>query len=1174
MKKFRIGGVLFILMLPILLYGKLPSTFPQENRPPNDLNERWNFISYIPEEAKNIIPSERPLGSGLWADKAWTITTGDFHVLIAVLDSGIKWDEQDLVRKFYLNAGELPPPIFDSDTYNERKSSLWYCSDFTVSTGAKIGTDYDLNGDGIFNIEDYCADPRVSETDGDDPADNILDPSDLIYAFSNGIDDDGNGYVDDISGWDMFWNDNDPYDDTRYSHGTGEAKDSGAEGDNGIGGIGTCPDCAIIPVRVSDSFIADVNNFAEGIVFAVDHGAKVIQEALGSINFNSFAQDAIDYAYKNGTVVVASAADEDSYHHNYPASGERTLHVNAIRYNANTIEDSITFFGFANCTNYGVKTMVSAPSTSCSSGATGMLSGVVGLIYSIAYQENLDPPLSAEEVMQIVKMSADDIYQPYSINSKLWYPHYKGWDRFTGFGRVNAYKAVLMVKEGRIPPEVSITHPLWWEVIDPEVVPTLSIKGYINARRANSFSYTVKYGIGLDPQDFKVIKEESGLTSPVDGEIVKLDLRKVGIDYESNLRQDGFTLEEIWEKTNKFAVTIVIEVTDDKGNVGISRKTFYIHHDKDLLPGFPMYFGSSGDAALNMADIDNDGKMEIVMALSDGTINVLKPDGSNIPGFPVSVKNLEGLDYDSPVTKQHLNSKAYKSGALNPRYKESILGSPAIGDIDGDGYKEIVVATLDGDVFAFDHTGELLDGFPVSIDPEHYKHTDPLEVLDHGFITSPVLADIDGDGYLEIIAAAMDSWLYVWRFDGSSVSGFPIQMVDKSYSDPTVCIPGSYVNYNDGQTHPEKCIEHGAPMRIIATPAVGDINGDGYLEIVVATGESYAKGQPPNENYIYNSRAYAVNRYGEILPGWPVKPATLNVLPYIGRGISNSPVIADFDGDGISDVAILGTGAGMLPAFIYNGNGQEIWHVRSMTWDPTYPGVGHPPSVVLLNNPTIADLNGDGTPDLIDGGISYEILPRLALGATRVDADHQVIAWDGKTGKILPYFPKIIEDWQFFGNYTVADIDGDGSPELLAGSGGNLVHAYKTTSWKEVTGWPKFVGQWIITAPAVGDIDGDGYLEVAVNTRKGFLYVWKTGGVASRDGKSTVQWQSFAHDEMNTNNFNTPLPVQPAPKYTEEEESQGCSCRVGSNGGGNLANIIFSLILIVGSGFILRKKYV
>ena len=73
---------------------------------------------------------------------------------------------------------------------------------------------------------------------------------DLIYTFSDGVDDDGNGYVDDISGWDFFERDNDAYHTYYDGFGTHDWSSpfAAGEGDNG-GEIGHCPNCAIVPLQ-------------------------------------------------------------------------------------------------------------------------------------------------------------------------------------------------------------------------------------------------------------------------------------------------------------------------------------------------------------------------------------------------------------------------------------------------------------------------------------------------------------------------------------------------------------------------------------------------------------------------------------------------------------------------------------------------------------------------------------------------------------------------------------------------------------------------------------------------------------------------------------------------------------------------------------------------------------
>ena len=90
---------------------------------------------------------------------------------------------------------------------------------------------FDVNGDGVFNIRDYDRATWVTDVNGN----GRRDPQDIIWGddgngpCSDGVDDDANGYVDDIAGWDFFWNDNDPSDDSDCGHGTGEANDSAAE---------------------------------------------------------------------------------------------------------------------------------------------------------------------------------------------------------------------------------------------------------------------------------------------------------------------------------------------------------------------------------------------------------------------------------------------------------------------------------------------------------------------------------------------------------------------------------------------------------------------------------------------------------------------------------------------------------------------------------------------------------------------------------------------------------------------------------------------------------------------------------------------------------------------------------------------------------------------------------
>jgi hypothetical protein len=91
---------------------------------------------------------------------------------------------------------------------------------------------------------------------------------------------------------------------------------------------------------------------------------------------------------------------------------------------------------------------------------------------------------------------------------------------------------------------------------------------------------------------------------------------------------------------------------------------------------------------------------------------------------------------------------------------------------------------------------------------------------------------------------------------------------------------------------------------------------------------------------------------------------------------------------------------------------------------------------------------------------------------------------------MIPSYPRRMEDLTLMGAPVAADVDGDGTQEILLGSGGYLLHAFKKAGG-EAEGFPKFTGGWIFSAPAVGDLDGDGRKELVSVTREGFLFVWR-----------------------------------------------------------------------------------
>ncbi len=316
-------------------------------------------------------------------DLAWATTTGRPDVTISVLDSGIKWNDRgamlDLRRKTRINRGEVPTPNAEPlDAARERRGLLHLHGAGRRERGRRRSTWSTSRA-----TRAWSATPAQRGGLGVGPSD-LLDPQDILIAFSDGDDDDSNGFVDDMVGWDFLDDDNDPFDDVQYGHGTGEARDSSGEADNG-GDIGACPNCMVIHMRVGDSFIADSNRFAQAAIYATDNGVDVIQEALGTLNNSSLSRAAVEYAYEHGVTVIASAADEAAQHHNWPSSLPHVILVNSIeKYDLALTPANRSYLQFNGCTNFSSKITVAIPSVSCSSDATGRGSGMAGLIYSAA----------------------------------------------------------------------------------------------------------------------------------------------------------------------------------------------------------------------------------------------------------------------------------------------------------------------------------------------------------------------------------------------------------------------------------------------------------------------------------------------------------------------------------------------------------------------------------------------------------------------------------------------------------------------------------------------------------------------------------------------------------------------------------------------------------------------
>ncbi len=173
--------------------------------------------------------------------------------------------------------------------------------------------------------------------------------------------------------------------------------------------------------------------------------------------------------------------------------------------------------------------------------------------------------------------------------------------------------------------------------------------------------------------------------------------------------------------------------------------------------------------------------------------------------------------------------------------------------------------------------------------------------------------------------------------------------------------------------------------------------------------------------------------------------------------------------------------------------------------------------VNLADYPSIGDLAGDGTPDVVKGGLTLNGVANLLAVNQNLPFCHVEQAWNPATGAALPGYPRATDDFQLLSQASIARVAGGGPQrQALVGTGLYQLHAYGPTGG-EAAGWPKFTGGWTQSTPAVGDADGDGTLDVAAVTREGWSFLWKTS--VPTCGDSNNEWWTFHHDEHDSANY-------------------------------------------------------
>lgn len=248
----------------------------------------------------------------------------------------------------------------------------------------------------------------------------------------NGLDDDGDGYIDNYSGWDVSEVDNDPTVDAS-DHGSHVSGCADAVTNNGIGVAASGFKCKFLPVKVAKATSTNaIDNGYEGIVYAADHGCNVINCSWGGPGGGSYAQNVIDYATFNKNVtVIVSAGNNNNEVPQYPAAFDNVFAIGST--NSTDSKSNFSTYGyFVDMCAPGSSILATVyPSSYTQMSGTSMASPIAAGCAAII--KSHFPTFTALQVGEQMRVTCDNIY---GVGGNATYQNK------LGKGRINMYKAL------------------------------------------------------------------------------------------------------------------------------------------------------------------------------------------------------------------------------------------------------------------------------------------------------------------------------------------------------------------------------------------------------------------------------------------------------------------------------------------------------------------------------------------------------------------------------------------------------------------------------------------------------------------------------------------------------------------------------------------------------------
>lgn len=911
----------------------------------------------------------------VYAEKAWETATGA-GVIVGVLDTGTDFEHPDLIENLWINAEE------------------------------------DANGDGKF--QPWSIDETIDGETGD----------------FNGIDDDENGFVDDVIGYDFVdqtvmnigdYATRDPIPNDEHGHGTSIAGVIAATQNNGIGVSGLAYNAKIMTLKALDAGGAgETDDIAAAFVYGALSGAKVINASFGEPVESPIMRDAIEFAYSLGCVITTSAGNSGSDDFHYPSDYSECVSVGA------SDEENYRYWK----SSFGSRLDLLAPGVSILTTsrygeyrtATGTSLSAPMAASVAAMLLEMNPNMSPESVRGAMQSSANDAGDA-------------GWDVKYGAGILNADAALKEKAETNI----EILYPKNEATVNKSNMSTIPIVANVIAPLFES--YQVFIGEGANPsgtdENLWVSLSEVKYTRVLNDTLIVADI--------SSLKDTVHCVRIVVKLKNGGVIErrSYLNIASDDAKIEIANlKVFYPYYKDKRIVFIAFESNKKGISSVKFKPKNGDEKLFEVANIDRAMKNVSIPifnnpflknemqavavcsrNGSDtafyefefaFPDEAFGLEKFESKEYTMPPSyicdetsdfygegKPVIAMNEFHIGYYGLTYlyqfnngcfvaRDSIqktLIPVAMGDSNGDGIMELLTF-LSGETFLYQPSSQ--GGF--AFEMELFRGG--------GFIKNfwaADLADIDGDGLDDIIA-----------YSDTSVFAY-------SYKNGKYLLNGLALNE--------------PPYRKIGTfpgIAIGDYDNDGAIEL--------CHGSPSGNLFFFEHNGSEFVKIGELL-----SDSYDDENQYLRA--------ADIDGDGVDEIIAARISSSEL--FENQNYSSTIWRIRIIKKIGTeYREIfsdhvfGVRGGVAFKHGVFSADLDGEPGEEIV-----FSPFPNL-----------YIFKWEAELQELKPFHWRPLA----YANSAVAyDFDGNGAIEL-GFSAGNYTEFIEYRLWNKGPDAPDGFKGWAI----------------------------------------------------------------------------------------------------------------